>query len=235
MSAALCRDHDILGHRVAVSSCIGADRRRSRAARPWWRVDPGANVTDRPPGTLPDGRCRDERRGGESGDDDRAHGDDPSGPDERSRASPSRTSAATPATAGPRSIAGHRCRQPTRAGGAPGSRAFDGRDLDRGEPQPRQRADDLVPVDLGKVELRQADLLDGELRHLTSSSVRVDGLSRIRPSGSRSDAAAPSTMPAPARYSTEADAHARAVSHHVSVAPGRQSAGVTIVRLRMAG
>ena len=36
-----------------------------------------------------------------------------------------------------------------------------------------ERADDLVALDLGEMELRQADLLDGELRHLMSSSVRA--------------------------------------------------------------
>ena len=124
LHGSLCRDHDILGHRVAVSSCIGEIGVDLEPLALGGSVDPGANVTDRPPGTLPDGRCRDERRGGESDDDDRAHGDDPSGPDERSRASTEPTQ---------RSDAGHgraevdrRQSEPTGAGGAPESRAFDG-------------------------------------------------------------------------------------------------------------
>ena len=39
------------------------------------------------------------------------------------------------------------------------------RQIDLGDVDPGQRADDLVALDLGQVELRQADLLDGELRH----------------------------------------------------------------------
>src|SRR4029077_9729556 len=62
-----------------------------------------------------------------------------------------------------------------------GTLAPDGGHVDRRQAQAGQRADDLVPVDLGQVELRQADLLDGELRHLTSSSGSDRGRSRIRP------------------------------------------------------
>jgi hypothetical protein len=47
------------------------------------------------------------------------------------------------------------------------------RKLDIGHPHLGQRTHDVLAADLGEMELRQADLLDGELRHLMSSSVRV--------------------------------------------------------------
>ena len=63
------------------------------------------------------------------------------------------------------------------------SRQGHGRDLERrpsglGQVDLRktdagQRPDDLVALDLGQMELRQADLLDRELRHRTASALRL--------------------------------------------------------------
>src|SRR6476646_10806661 len=101
---------------------------------------------------------------------------------------PNRTSAPAPAMAGPRSIAGQ-------------SMARDGGHVDRRQAQAGQRDDALVPVDLGQVELRQADLLDGELRHLTSSSGSDRGRSRIRPDPATRTRKSPDNAPSQARYS----------------------------------
>ncbi len=46
---------------------------------------------------------------------------------------------------------------------------------------PREHADDLVALDLGQVELRQADLLDRELRHRAASAMRFEVAPRIPP------------------------------------------------------
>ncbi len=148
----------------------GRRQRRSRAlVRTGSLVDPGPQVTDRPPGTLPNrGACQDDRA--RRPDDDHRAGD----------VRPARSTSERATEPGDRGGPGDGAAEIDRAPVEPSDRigqrdprAFDGGEVERRHANLGERADDLVALDLGEMELRQADLLDGELRHLMSSSVRV--------------------------------------------------------------
>ena len=116
-------------------------------------VDPGADATDRPPGTLPDGRLGRDRRHGDAGHDDDAGGDRPARSDERARAladpheGPGAGDGRTEVDGSPVDGAPVEPTGRLRARTA-GARRSGGR---RPGVASGQRIDDLLAVDLGKV------------------------------------------------------------------------------------